>query len=1814
MKKVELLMVECDDLKKYTVKVSYVRQGSGIIFLANKNSEYCYILTAKHNFKDTNKELISREELNLKDIKIEYKKFKSHSFKNILCKDVIYTEHDLAILITLKSDVIKVIEDIDILSILNITKFDNCTFKGYPSISPENSRCLPSNYLEQSDEYVFTIDVSKTLSSFERSEFTNTSGFSGSGILTPFSNDPYLVGLILNVENAFNELICLDLRKIDINSFLQANDYPIIEILNKETIENDENERIDFIKSVRTKLSSEESSQLETLLERKQIHSSSTKKLGMITTKSFSAESVDVEVNETKNLNNEIVKYLESGNVKFAKEMIKDIAIPNGETYRLNSLISLYEKDIDSANKFIESAKEYELNLKDLEFTQGLIYYFSSILDDGYSNLTPYPLDRVFIKNDINSLDNIIKAQSIFRELTQKNDNIDYETWYLASLHLTNLEETKNKAKDFISKSPNHYGAITYITAYDFNINLSNSIKYIENIEDKTLENIFDLFNCYIHIKDYKSVFRLLEENKEKYKDKVLLEKSYINAYMVQALFDNALEIARNSDYSEIKELEKSIIIEKLYSNKQWDELIKIYEEDITPLGLFNLCKIKANLNDWEFIALKVDALISSLNIKSVFSLSITALYNNKEYEKSLLYIDKYNEAFGDLDKKLKRIQSSSLNKIGETSKAISIVESISKKDISDIHSLLYQYNKTGNFSKIEGLAHDLIKDSEIPDDVKISTAHLLKQRNKTLAKKLISNIDINNLSNEQIPSLIPLSLELDNKKYNEALFPKWNNLIEEDQKYGIKFNNIDEFMQFMKEEDKRSVEVFEKYKNNIISFHLLNNSKIYFDKLFNNVNSHIFIRAGNKAEIQIIDENTKYIYLDVSSIFMLFHLNVLDLLIEQYEVYIPPYFIQMINNGMYEYENVCKELVQILNIYIENKKIKFTEELEDNELEEREITNLAFQNLLSLAKTKMKDNSIVLADDRLLSIYRAFDNTPIYGINDLLKTFNRKEFITKDEYFKKILELRRKKLLYIPFENEEFLFHLFNASIEDNNIIETDELKVLREYFIYLYPNLKFLTLQDNDKNKIEAHYIGHLHTFIGRIFFDIWKRDKDNWNVYIDYLVENFLVMNTIYFVKDRVKNYAENHFTALSLSSMLYLSIFHLYEDLEEYIYRINFRFLEPLVYRDKNIFNELVTVLKYNLNQEYKEDKEENKLLQTLHIKFINCLPDKLKNEILKDNKIIKRFNFIQTIKLEDKSINRKELLKKVSLVLNGTSKEILTDEFEIYLEDNTLLVKNILDNNIQTFSDEFYIMSPSIKVQKRVLNNNSDWFDFKESEIVRFQKNILGINEPIGRYLKLESYRDMSGNSYYSSLYSQLKDSNEIDFIELIPNRVEIIASHFRLSKNDDFRTNKKAANKRMLQEKNISVTLERLCSLPQELPNTIITKLNKLSYVKKMELLRSVRNVASTPLNRFHFIRIISKCLDKKISRRIIRIAILKMSKNILLEVRAYLSCYKWVYYKLKYEFELNNELLILLSFGHTDRLFRNFKALSLDLEQLKNEFEQRRRNYLDEILEKKCMNDVLDPFVIDEFNFLFKGLHYALEDNIDYIKNDKFIDIIYSDRKYDIPHFDLLKDKSLLNNCCDSFMNKEYSEFFSHLIGDKKNVFSKNSIEESVSEIFKTLADNPTKYGEYNVLSIIFSDIPIYNQYKNNFIELILRIDFSKMDDTYKLSVLKFASSQNVYFQDDSLEKHIRKTIITLCKSCTLQDKFIQYFDVLIYLSIGNGKTIESKISYLHILLKDLITNENKVIIKDIVNNLMTQLPIEGSNLLIELLLELRK
>jgi len=210
-----------DAIKKYAVKVDYILQGSGV--LVKVDEDHCYLITAKHNFKNNGEEdhnNVDTTSLNFNKIEIS-----NPNNENICQVDkLVYEEKKLDLLIFEVQNDSTYIKNLPTLQIVKDrhTISKKHFFYGYP-----NGEEVPSGELtplafkvKEEERHILTLRGDKPLYGDEEQ------GFSGSGVFIKEGNiedgySYYLTGIVTEVHEgqSFFEIISLSeiIDKININ-------------------------------------------------------------------------------------------------------------------------------------------------------------------------------------------------------------------------------------------------------------------------------------------------------------------------------------------------------------------------------------------------------------------------------------------------------------------------------------------------------------------------------------------------------------------------------------------------------------------------------------------------------------------------------------------------------------------------------------------------------------------------------------------------------------------------------------------------------------------------------------------------------------------------------------------------------------------------------------------------------------------------------------------------------------------------------------------------------------------------------------------------------------------------------------------------------------------------------------------------------------------------------------------------------------------------------------------------------------------------------------------------------------------------------------------------------------------------------------------------------------------------------------------------------------------------------------------------------------------------------------------------------------
>ena len=184
----------------------------------------------------------------------------------------------------------------------------------------------------------------------------------------------------------------------------------------------------------------------------------------------------------------------------------------------------------------------------------------------------------------------------------------------------------------------------------------------------------------------------------------------------------------------------------------------------------------------------------------------------------------------------------------------------------------------------------------------------------------------------------------------------------------------------------------------------------------------------------------------------------------------------------------------------------------ENEETEASDQQNLSERLLSDLLSFKAREGDVIWSDDRFVNGYFSSGEIPIIGINEVLKGLVSSGSISDSEYYNTITKLRAANVRFIPIEEEEILYYLSQARVDENGfLIATPELRILRRYIAacLLEKNvLQFPPMPENTSNKDgEVAFVLNLALVIPRAIVSLWREEssEEKCIAQSDWLIDN-------------------------------------------------------------------------------------------------------------------------------------------------------------------------------------------------------------------------------------------------------------------------------------------------------------------------------------------------------------------------------------------------------------------------------------------------------------------------------------------------------------------------------------------------------------------------------------------------------------------------------------------------------------------------------------------------------------------------------------
>ena len=198
--------------------------------------------------------------------------------------------------------------------------------------------------------------------------------------------------------------------------------------------------------------------------------------------------------------------------------------------------------------------------------------------------------------------------------------------------------------------------------------------------------------------------------------------------------------------------------------------------------------------------------------------------------------------------------------------------------------------------------------------------------------------------------------------------------------------------------------------------------------------------------------------------------------------------------NELISYESISDQVIgaiehirTVTNSRIESGKIRLGRRPNMKGTEEQSIFTHPTGDIFTLAK----NCDVVISDDRCINQHTNIDigselQTPIFTTLDFIDGLEFNGSITVEDRLEFRTKLRKAGYIFVPVSNKELEFHLDACQIQEDKLIETAELKAIRESILKVRMS-SYLQLPQ------EAPWLNTVFQVFNQVLKGLWKADAD-------------------------------------------------------------------------------------------------------------------------------------------------------------------------------------------------------------------------------------------------------------------------------------------------------------------------------------------------------------------------------------------------------------------------------------------------------------------------------------------------------------------------------------------------------------------------------------------------------------------------------------------------------------------------------------------------------------------------------------------------
>ncbi len=646
-------------------------------------------------------------------------------------------------------------------------------------------------------------------------------------------------------------------------------------------------------------------------------------------------------------------------------------------------------------------------------------------------------------------------------------------------------------------------------------------------------------------------------------------------------------------------------------------------------------------------------------------------------------------------------------------------------------------------------------------------------------------------------------------------------------------------------------------------------------------------------------------LYTHASMLETLSNAGVLDQTLGNFSVYISrdDYFLlqKTFDEHVAAKENYdcLKELIDHLNSYIQQGKILL---LPHFKREVRPVPEASVEPLYSLLQISPQQHDALWIDDRFVNKFVQRDEgIPIVTSLEVLKGLAIGPF-GKQKYYETLIKMRRANVRYIPVEADEIFFHLQQAPIQEDELIETIELKTLRSYVGGCLTDGE--AVHKHQANSEPILFFERLRQGIIGAWDRVWRSNAshNHKKLWANWLYSSlFAEPRSLCLIATGVVN---NTALASVIGELLFTALVMIDQGAEaadQYLKWLFKKCLKPLFQIYPGLARDVAVAIKRSVTAHFVGNSNPSHTLPIFQWWYYH-MPSIIRNELTDDA------DSMSLLQLRNVSFGSMygftfvwdELERAITTALSsGAPQSINTRQVgpveisaQILSDNRVAITLSSKERSLSFADDEAQYLFNRPHERRLALIRQSQWIDIAPDQLESVASK-LAYTEPASiRIEQLQRWQEINANAYYAILNEVLRARQRLHYDRFLPQSIESLLNHNRFLDPSKFDFAEMA--KRTLTEE-MEKFAELIGGLPCMITDDLLLMIDKFSPDSKRKLVRALLAIR-TPLSLIQLVKVLGTPSNNR-AYAVLRNRILRqlLSQEILTEYQAFERILKWI-------------------------------------------------------------------------------------------------------------------------------------------------------------------------------------------------------------------------------------------------------------------------------------------------------------------------------